>query len=183
MAGGMEGLDKLMRKLDALGTQVAGETLERAVNASTKTVQAEARLNCAGFRIPTGELRQSIRTKVNSESDRVIGVVYTNKEYAPYVEFGTGPAGEADHQGISPNATPTYSQKGWIIPAKAMDREKAESYGLGVVEKADEVIGYLTNGQPAHPFLYPALKNNEGRVKRNIANYIARAIKEAANNG
>lgn len=179
MAGGMEGLDKLMRKLDALGTQIAGETMEKAVGASTKTVQAEARLNCAGFRIPTGELRQSIHTRVVREDDRVIGTVYTNKEYAAYVEFGTGPAGEADHQGISPNVTPVYSQKGWIMPAKAMDREKAEAYGLGVVEKDDEVIGYLTNGQPAHPFLYPALKNNEDRVTRNIANYISRAIKEA----
>ena len=177
MAHGIEGLDKLMKKYGSLAETVANQAMGKAVGASCKMVQAEARLLCP---VANGELRQSIRTTVEASGNGVTGVVYTNKKYAPYVEFGTGPAGEADHQGISPNVPPVYSQKGWIMPAKAMDREKAEAYGLGVVEKDDEVIGYLTNGQPAHPFLYPALKNNEERVTRNIANYISRALKEAA---
>ena len=55
-----------------------------------------------------------------------------------------------------------------------MDRTYAESKGLGVVEgKEGEVIGYLTNGQPARPYLYPALKNNE----KEIIDMIAREVK------
>ena len=57
------------------------------------------------------------------------------------------------HHGISPNINPKYSQTGWMIPGDAMSEDDARSYGLGVVEKDGEAIGYLTNGMPARPYL------------------------------
>ncbi len=162
MAGGVVGLDKLMRKLGGLENCVSSEIMERAVGASAKRIQGEAKLLCP---VDTGELRGSIRTNVETRDSVTIGTVYTNKEYAQYVEFGTGPVGEANHAGISPNVNPVYSQTGWIIPRD----------GVGAGDK----IGY-TEGQPARPFMYPALKNNEERVSRNISNYIAREIRKAS---
>ena len=57
-----------------------------------------------------------------------------------------------------------------MIPGDAMTRYEAEEYGLGVVEDKDgEPIGYLTNGQPAQPYMYPALKDNEDEIKKRLS--------------
>ena len=44
--------------------------------------------------VKTGHLRNSIKTKSETTQDGVIAQVYTNLEYAPYVEFGTGQKGK-----------------------------------------------------------------------------------------
>lgn len=158
---------KLVRKLDSM----SGIDLRRGVERAMKTVQADAKIFCPGN---TGELQQSIMTTVEGTSDYVIGKCYTDKRYAPYVEFGTGPVGEANHQGISPTIEPSYVQHGWGIPAYAIDRNDAvEKYHFkeGVYEDSNgfQYLYYYTNGQPAHPFMYPALKDNEEKVTDQIA--------------
>lgn len=155
MAGGVKGLDSLLKKVGELGTAVAGDTMVKAVHASCRLVQGEAKLLCP---VDSGALRGSIRVSVEEQGDMVEGCIFTNMEYAPYVEFGTGPVGEANHTGVSPQVDLSYSQTGWKTP-----------------------FGY-TEGQSAQPFLYPALKDNEERVKRNIANYISREIRKACKN-
>ena len=102
MAKGIKGLDKLMKKYGELAEQAAGESMGRAVGASAKLIQGEAKLLCPGN---DGELRRSIKTRVETAEEGTIGAVYTNKKYGPYVELGTGPRGEADHAGISPLVT------------------------------------------------------------------------------
>ena len=78
---------------------MSGIDLRRGVERAMKTVQADAKIFCPGN---TGELQQSIMTTVEGTSDYVIGKCYTDKRYAPYVELGTGPKGEQNHEGISP---------------------------------------------------------------------------------
>lgn len=161
----------MIKNLGRLNTKLAGMDAEMkalvftSVRREIKKVTAEARMRCP---VHDGELRRSITDRVEIYDDRVTGVTYTNKEYGPYVEFGTGPNGEAHHEGISPTVNPVYSQTGWMIPADAMSQEEAEEYGLRVVEHAGEVIGYLTKGQAAQPFMYPALKDQEKKIKKNI---------------
>lgn len=174
MANGINGLDKLMKKYGQLAEQAAGEAMERAVNASCKTIQAEAKTRCLKN---TGELRQSIKTLTETLDDRIIGTIYTNKKYAPYVEFGTGPKGEADHAGISPEVTPVYSQSPWWIHESQVDQAAAEIYHWFSIDTKEGRF-YQVTGQPAQPFMYPALKDNEDRVTRNIANYLAREIRK-----
>lgn len=160
-----------MRELEARLNNLAKVDLMQGVKKATAHVQQEAKALCGGFKISKGELRQSIYTATEYEGDICRGVCYTNKEYAPYVEFGTGPVGQKNHEGISPNVTIAYSQSGWKIPADAMSVEEAEIYGLGIAKNSmGEVIGYYTKGQPAHPFMYPALKNSEREVADIIAN-------------
>ena len=174
MAKGIKGLDKLMKKYGELAEQAAGESMGRAVGASAKLIQGEAKLLCPGN---DGELRRSIKTRVETAEEGTIGAVYTNKKYGPYVELGTGPRGEADHAGISPLVTPAYSQSPWWIHESQIDAKIAEKYHWFYIDTPEGRF-YQCSGQPAQPFLYPALKNNEERVTRNMANYGAREIRK-----
>lgn len=148
--------------------------LYESVGKQTELVRTAARELCP---VKHGELRQSISISLEQEGETMRGICYTNKEYAAYVEFGTGPNGEQNHEGISPAITPAYSQKGWMMPASAMPLREAEEYGFGIAMKAGKVIGYYTNGQSARPFMYPALKNNEEKVIRNIRNDLGEEIR------
>lgn len=139
----IKGLSSLMSKLSSLREI---DNTYAAVSRAGKKVQAYAKLLCP---VNSGELRQSILESTRIEQGHITSTIYTNKEYAPYVEFGTGPAGEMDHKGISPKVNPTYTQHGW-------------SYMDG-----GEWI--YTNGQPAQPFMYPALKNNKEKIRDEIS--------------
>ena len=144
MASSIEGVDNLNRRLDDLDTIFQSRAIERAVQRGCITVQAAAKLLCP---VDSGELRNSIMTKVEVSNNNVIGKVYTNKEYAPYVEFGTGSRGEASYDG---EVDVTYNTE-WA-------------------------------GQPAQPYLYPALKNNEDEVIRNIQRDIVKEIRRVVGN-
>jgi len=61
MAGGVKGLDRLMKKYNSLSNSVTGPGLEKAVGTSIKMVQSEAKLLCP---VNDGELRQSIKTSL-----------------------------------------------------------------------------------------------------------------------
>lgn len=157
--------------------EVAETYMERTVrNACENVVRPEAKMLCP---VNYGELRGSIRTATKKlEEGGAIGEVYTNKKYAIYVEFGTGPVGEKNHNGISPFVDVAYSQKGWYIPSDAISSEDAERYHFPKIEGKDMEF-YYTQGQPAQPFLYPALHNNHERVTKNMNNYIQRKMREA----
>ena len=86
--------------MDALG-ELSAIDLHDAVSKGIKTVQAEAKSLCPVY---DGELRDSIYTSVENGEESIRGTCYTNKSYAAYVEFGTGPKGQANHEGISPDA-------------------------------------------------------------------------------
>ncbi|MEF2851326.1 MAG: HK97-gp10 family putative phage morphogenesis protein [Lachnospiraceae bacterium] len=149
--------------LDSLG-KLSQTDLYGAVAKGIKTVQEEAKAGC-----PTnhGELRESIYTSIENSEGTVRGICYTNKSYAAYVEFGTGPVGQENHEGTAPDTDYAYGQTGWLIPQYAMSQKEAEKYGFKIIRnKKGEIIGYATNGQAAHPYIYPALKNNEQEIER-----------------
>ena len=146
--------------MDALG-ELSAIDLHDAVSKGIKTVQAEAKSLCPVY---DRELRDSIYTSVeNGESIR--GTCYTNKSYAAYVEFGTGPKGQANHEGISPDVTVSYSQSPWWIHESQVGRETAERYGWPCIDTPDGRF-YRCSGQAAQPYMYPALKNNEQETER-----------------
>jgi len=75
----MASIDKLILKLEKLSDDAA----TKALNKACLTV-----MNSAKEKVPvdTGNLRNSITYEVDGNE----GIVGTNVEYAPYVEFGTG---------------------------------------------------------------------------------------------
>lgn len=136
-------VNELLKKLKSIDDVVQGEIVRDAVARGCKTVQSSAKRLCP---VDKGELRSSIMTKIEAKDGRITGKVYTNKEYAAYVEFGTGQRGEAEHDGTSPDVTVGYSSE-W-------------------------------RGQPAQPYMYPALKNNEEAVTKQISKDITNEIRK-----
>ena len=147
--------------MDALG-ELSATDLHGAVSKGIKTVQAEAKSLCP---VHDGELRDSIYTSVEIGEGNIRGTCYTNKSYAAYVEFGTGPKGQANHEGISPDAAVSYRQSPWCIHESQVGRETAERYGWSYIDTPDGRF-YRCSGQAAQPYMYPALKNNEQEIER-----------------
>ena len=83
----------------------------------------------------TGALRRSIESQVRVSGNSIDGIVFTNLEYAPYVEFGTG----------------IESEKGGRddVPWRYQD------------EKGN---WHTTSGQPPQPFMRPAIKENREKI-------------------
>lgn len=156
----MSDADELDKKLK----QLAEIDMKRAVGEVIQIVRLAATLNCP---IDTGELQQDIAADVEGDSIRAIGTCWTNKAYAPYVEFGTGPKGQADHAGISPDVTPVYMQSPWWIHESQVDRRVAEKYRWFYIDTPEGRF-YQCTGQPAHPFMYPALHDNEDKILSNM---------------
>ena len=163
------GADRLIAKCRRLASKKTGEDIVlRAVHNAAKTiVQADAKRLAPGN---NGELRNSIKTRVKMDGDKAIGEVYTNLHYAPYVEFGTGPKGQASHSGISPEVSVSYRSSPWYV------HEDQINVGPYHFQKIGEF--YKMYGQPAQPYLYPALRDNQERVSKNISNYVRRKIRE-----
>ena len=147
--------------MNALG-ELSAIDLHDAVSKGIKTVQAEAKSLCPVY---DGEMRDSIYTSVENGEESIRGTCYTNKSYAAYVEFGTGPKGQANHEGISPDVTVSYSQSPWWIHESQVGRETAERYGWPYIDTPDGRF-YRCSGQAAQPYMYPALKNNEQEIER-----------------
>lgn len=164
----VDGTKEFERKIGKLSKQ----DVRKEVGRSIQTVRNAAVNNAPTRRYGSGggSLKQSIFTNIYEDGDSVIGECYANNDHAVFVEFGTGPVGQENHVNTSPDYDPVYSQTGWMIPGDAMDPDAAEQYGLGIARgKNGEVIGYYTNGQPAQPFMYPALKDNQDEVLKEFS--------------
>ena len=156
--------------------RVAIEAVNRAVQKSLEVIQSDAVMNAPAN---LGQLKSSIFTAVDEEGTKVSGTVYTDLEHGWYVEFGTGPVGAADHDGISPEVPVAYRTTGWLIPGDAISDADALKYKFKKVIFKDGSVWYATNGQPAQPFMYPAFMNNVENVEAFFQNALADAVKEA----
>ncbi len=176
----IDGLDRLLCKMEDLSQVAAERELPNILDRVNKSVvQAAAKLGCpvreAGG---GGELRNSIQTSIERQGSRAVAKTYTAKQYAIYVEFGTGPIGQENHKGVSPEFTPSYSQHGWGIPADEVDEADAKRYGWAKRTYGGKEY-YMASGQPAHPFMYPALKNNESKVTKKVQEGLRKEIRKA----
>ena len=143
--GKLEGAIDSVKTLHDAGNYVRGEAVMRAP---------------VGL---SGDLRNSIQLRSGEEDGLPYVDVYTNKEYAHYVEFGTGPKGATEHYGVSPEVTVAYKTEPWWIHESQLDVGVAEMYGWFHIDTPDGRF-YRCYGQYAQPFLYPALKDNERTV-------------------
>ncbi len=130
-------LDSLISKLDKLSSA----ELEEALNKACILVENDAKRKCP---VDTGQLRQSITHTINGAT----GIVGTNVEYAPYVEYGTG-----------------------IFAAAGNGRQDRWSY-----EDA-EGNWHSTIGQHPQPFLEPALAENEKEIIQLFKEQIRKGVK------
>lgn len=139
----VKGMDSLMAALSRIER---GAGLRRGIGKACRLVEDAAVENCP---VDTGELQQSIKSETPGPNDEPVGTVGTNKEYAPYVEMGTG-----------------------LFAANGDGRKD-------VPWRYKDAQGnwHTTSGQKPQPFLQPALQDNIDAVKRHIAEGIRKDVK------
>lgn len=85
----IEGLEKVLATLSGLSGN-AKESCKKGLERGAKKIQKNAKYLAP---VKTGHLRNSIKTKSQTTQDGAEAQVFSNLEYAPYVEFGTGQRG------------------------------------------------------------------------------------------
>lgn len=173
----VKGADKLLLKLTEI-KDIQNSTLLGIMKENSQIVEDSAKLLVS---TNTGGLKNSIFSKIEDKGKEINAIIETNSDHAMYVEFGTGPKGQENHEGISPNITPVYTSHGWIIPVTAISTSDAERYHMIPYIVQGTVFGYFTQGQAAKPFMYPALKNNEKIIIKRTKERVNNAIKDIAN--
>lgn len=149
----INGVESLLSKLDKLGGN-SEEVLYKSLQKQGELVKSEAKTLCP---VKSGDLRKSIRKSTKRYKGKIVSRVYTNSDHAAYVEFGTGKVGEITNKNNNVNVA--YKQDKWRVNIPN--------------------VGYRwIDGQPAQPYLYPALKNNEDRIMKNIKEDLKKAIRE-----
>ncbi len=130
--------------------------LKPVIKDCTLLVEGQAKELCPTNTEGTEGLKGSIHPEVKENDKEVIGRIYTQKWYAAYVEFGTGPKG---------NGTYPYQIKGFSL--KYRDTKWCYT--------KDEGKTFIwTRGQEAQSFMYAALEMNKKRIQNKINN----AVKE-----
>lgn len=81
----IQGLTQFLVRLDQLSDGIVEATAE-GVKEAALDVETKAKEACP---VRSGELRRSIETVIEN-GDGITATIGTNKEYAPYVEYGTG---------------------------------------------------------------------------------------------
>lgn len=128
-----EGLDTIIKRLNDIADV---NKVEQAINQGVLLVESSAKQNASNCK-DTGALQNSIISNVETTNEAVIGYVFTNLEYAPYVEYGTGLFAE--------------SGNGRQTPWKYQD---------------DDGNWHTTKGQHPQPFMRPALSENKQNILR-----------------
>ncbi len=162
----IEGLDSVIAALEgAVGNLIPASA--KGLEQGLDVVAREAKKSCP---VDTGELRNSIRAQVDEYATFVTGEVGSHKDYAVYVEMGTGDVGRRSGGNGSP-VKASYRTGGWFVPVGRSETLIKDT----VVETASN--GFWTNGQPARPFLWPAWKANKGKVLATIRSTIKKSLR------
>lgn len=129
----IQGIDKILEKFDNLTDK---DKLQTVIGKACALVEREAKIKAPK---DIGELRRSIKSKVEERDGSIQGIVYTPLEYAPYVEYGTG----------------LFAEEGGRqdVPWNYQD---------------DEGEWHSTSGQDPQPYMRPALNENREEIKRII---------------
>lgn len=157
---------KNLTKLTAKLNKVSDLDTKRIVEKATTIVHGQAKdlapVNSGGGSGLAGSIRMSKKKLPNGWQGRV----YTNQEYAMYVEFGTGTKGNGTYPYKLENITLTYQDSPWFIPVSEISDKDAKKYHFKKVHGKDGAEYYICYGQEAKPYMYPALKNNEKAIKK-----------------
>lgn len=135
----IENLDKLISKLEKL------DDVNQAMEQACILVENEAKIKCP---VDIGVLRNSITHYIEDNPNELVGVVGTNVEYAPYVEFGTG----------------IYSSLG-------NGRQDRWKY------KDAKGEWHSTIGQHPQPYLQPALEENRRKIEKMFKEQVKKGVK------
>lgn len=120
------GVSRTEKKLLAIAKGVPKQMVD-AMNKAAALVSSTAKTTVP---VDTGALRASIHTKpVEVDGDNVTSGVYTSKEYAAFVEFGTGIRGQATNTNTEVNVSYKSDWAGqiaqpYLYPALRQNEDK-----------------------------------------------------------
>lgn len=137
----IKNIDTLKRRLRNISTL----DLEDTMNKATALVHGQAKTLAP---VNTGNLSSSIHMETIRKGKNVIGRVFTNVEYAPFVEFGTGIKGDGTYPYNVEGLNLSYRDTPWTFSP-----DGGETF-------------YHTSGQVAQPFMYPALNDNKDTIQK-----------------
>jgi len=152
--------------------QIFEEELKKAMAEVVFGIEGDAKGFCpVGPNIPGvrtgGLLKSSIHGEVVSAFEGVVG---TNTEYAPYVEFGTRPH-EIRPKGKKALSYGVYQiRTKWLRSARTLKNSKTEQTGKVVVRSVKHP------GTRPQPFLEPAFRNGEKEAEKIFNMAFERAI-------
>lgn len=101
----IKNIDRLTKRLN----NISDMDLKKVIDKATTRVHSESKTLAP---VDTGDLAESIHMKVKKTKEGYEGRVYTNLEYAMYVEFGTGIKGDGSYPYSIDGLTLTY-KKDW----------------------------------------------------------------------
>ena len=112
--------------------------------------------------VDNGVLKASITHDVKTTSDMIVGKVFSNLDYAPYVEKGTGIYAEEGNGRMTP----------WYVLEEALQGGHKLPTFQGKVTPVYGKSGkkyYKTDGMKPQPFLEPARDKNKNKITRILA--------------
>lgn len=154
----IKGVDSLLMRFD----KIRKIDLTKKVTEITTLVHGQAK---ALAPVDSGNLRGSIHMDVKDLGSKITGRVYTNVQYAPYVEFGTGVKGSGTYPYKVKGLNLTYRDNGWCYWS---DKEEKFIY---------------TTGQVAQPYMYPALKRSTKQAKLIFKAGVHESLKDICKGG
>lgn len=140
----VDGLDKLLKKLDNLGGSIPQST-QRALLKGGAIFEEGAKAHCP---VDSGNLRDSIHTEAKEAGLVTVG---TNCEYAPEVEYGTGPKGDP--------SVPHTMKKFWRY------RDAKGNW-------------HTSHGQPPQPFMRTAFAEGKDKAVEAVKKSIQKDVEE-----
>lgn len=94
----VQGMKELQAKAEQMVRDLHGTPMLQAMRRATLIVEASAKRNLGAYTgaefsggVDTGQLRASIVPDIATRDGQVVGIVGTNMEHAPFVEYGTKP--------------------------------------------------------------------------------------------
>ena len=143
----LQGLDELLANLSGLGGNIK-ESARKGLERGAKKIQKNAKTLSP---VDTGNLRGSIKTDSKITIDGAEAQVYTNVEYAHYVEFGTGERGRESNidrpEGVSYKADwKGQAAQPYMTPAYLHAKSTGE-VEQGVIKSIQSDIRKLESGK------------------------------------
>lgn len=152
------GLLETQRKMTQVARDLYGAPMVDAFRQAALLITRDARINAP---VDTGRLRSSIVPDVIADETMIQGVVGSNVEYAPHMEFGTG----------------AFGRGGSHWPPGAALQVWAERHGFSSGYAVAAIIG-KRGGLEGRRFLTRAFEANEAAIIEHIEQAVKGIVDE-----
>lgn len=150
----MQGFDDYVKKISQSPDKLVEKIYQQAMR-DAETLAGKQREDCP---VLFGSLRESIHSFCTRQGDVIEAGSRTNNDHAVYVEFGTGPVGDIKGHPLDSELGVARKSEPWLVNIP----------GIGI---------RYTHGQPAQPFMYPAMQAMKPQIEKNYGGMVMEVMK------